>query len=124
MPVMPGTICADCPKKATLGRYCDDHQEQNQHIEDRRARDYHRREHDPFRHLYNTVRWFRTRKKILARDPLCKSCGHKASKITDHVVKARVWIAAHGNDPESFYDEINLQGLCKLCHDMKTRRGE
>ena len=25
---------------------------------------------------------------------------------------------------EAFYDESNLQGLCKPCHDIKTRRGE
>jgi 5-methylcytosine-specific restriction endonuclease McrA len=25
---------------------------------------------------------------------------------------------------EAFYDESNLQGLCKRCHDLKTARGE
>jgi hypothetical protein len=37
---------------------------------------------------------------------------------------AHRWVAEHNGDIESFYDESNLQGLCKPCHDLKTRRGE
>jgi 5-methylcytosine-specific restriction endonuclease McrA len=37
---------------------------------------------------------------------------------------ARVLVAEHHGDLEAFYREDNLQGLCKPCHDLKTRRGE
>jgi 5-methylcytosine-specific restriction enzyme A len=124
MPTAPGAICADCPKRATTGRYCGDHQVKNQRAEYRRLREYHRREHDPLRHLYKSQRWARVRRRVFLRDPLCCACGHRASTVVDHRVKARVWVEAHSGDEESFFDERNLQGLCKPDHDLKTRRGE
>lgn len=124
MPSAPGGICLDCPKRATTGGYCGDHQVKNQRAEYRRLMEYHRREHDPLRHLYKSARWERTRQRVLLRDPLCGECGYRASTVVDHRVKARVWVQANNGYEESFFDESNLQGLCKPDHDLKTRRGE
>jgi 5-methylcytosine-specific restriction endonuclease McrA len=118
-------MCSDCPKRAINGtRYCEDHQEHNQEIDNSRLRDWNRRENDPFHALYSQARWFATRLRVLWRDPLCKVCGCHASTVVDHIVPARKWVAQHNGDLESFYDESNLQGLCRRDHDLKTRRGE
>ena len=49
-------------------------------------------------------------------------CGNHASSIADHVIPDHRWVAQHNGDIESFYNEDNLQGLCKRDHDLKTRR--
>jgi 5-methylcytosine-specific restriction protein A len=123
-PSAPGAICADCPKRATVGRYCGDHQRFNQASDNRRLSSKLRRLNDPLDPMYRTARWAALRLRVLRRDPLCCGCGHRASAVADHKIKARVWIAGHNGNEESFYDETNLQGLCKRCHDLKTRRGE
>ncbi len=83
------------------------------------SRQYDRdRNNDPFHLVYKTARWIALALRIRKRDPLCKVCGNKATRIVDHVVPARLWVA-RGND---FWDETNLQGLCVGCHNAKTRR--
>jgi 5-methylcytosine-specific restriction protein A len=42
------------------------------------------------------------------------ACANKAS-IVDHV-------RPHHGEADLFYDEANLQALCKRCHDRKTAR--
>jgi 5-methylcytosine-specific restriction endonuclease McrA len=44
------------------------------------------------------------------------------SAIADHIIAARKHIAQHGGDPSLFFDENNLQGVCKACHDAKTAK--
>ena len=123
-PSAPAAMCLDCPRSATNGRYCSTHAEKNQATQNRREADAYRRENDPFRYLYKTARWARTRLAVLRRWPLCCWCKHKASTVVDHIVKARDYIATHGGEAERFFDLDNLQGLCKRCHDIKTRRGD
>ncbi|MES2126666.1 MAG: HNH endonuclease signature motif containing protein [Pseudomonadota bacterium] len=66
------------------------------------------------KHLYNTKRWHRLRYYQLLRHPLCAMCAKlarlTAATIADHVVP-------HRGDEELFFDEQNLQSLCKPCHD-------
>jgi hypothetical protein len=124
-PTSPPAMCTDCGKAAIQGsRHCQDHQENNQEIDNRRLSSRWRRENDPLDPLYKTARWSATRRRVWMRDPLCVVCQHKAATIADHIVKARVYIAQHGGDLNAFFDESNLQGLCKRDHDLKTRRGE
>ena len=105
-------------------RWCTDHQVANNELDNRRTSDVERRKNDPLRSLYSEARWRHTRATILYRDPLCVCHGNHASVIVDHVVPAHRWVAEHHCDIESFYDIDNLQGMCKIGHDAKTRRGE
>ena len=66
---------------------------------------------------------FRYRKKRLAflrANPLCATCEDlgltTAATQIDHIIPVK-------EDPteEWFYDEDNWQGLCKPCHERKTR---
>jgi 5-methylcytosine-specific restriction endonuclease McrA len=92
-----------------------------------RARDQHRRDHagTSLRGLYNTKRWRHpetgVRIKILERDGFtCQmpGCGvllvgkrHAPnSPVVDH-------IKPHKGNLVLFWDEGNLQALCKRCHD-------
>ena len=47
---------------------------------------------------------------ILARDPICKICNREPSAEADHIDGDNTNLA-----------ESNGQGLCKLCHGIKTR---
>jgi 5-methylcytosine-specific restriction protein A len=76
------------------------------------------RANDPFRALRNTARWRALRLKIKLRDVLCKVCGYRSVQDIDHIIAAAVWAARGG----SYWDEGNLQGLCKSCHSKKTRQ--
>jgi 5-methylcytosine-specific restriction protein A len=80
------------------------------------------RANDPIRKLYKTGTWRATRIVIFHRDPLCRLCHKAESTIADHIIAARNYIAQHGGDPERFFDENNLQGVCKACHDAKTAK--
>ncbi len=56
--------------------------------------------------------WRRLRGLILAREPLCRSCGRPAQEV-DHIVPR----ALGGSDRRE-----NLQALCSSCHSAKTLR--
>jgi 5-methylcytosine-specific restriction protein A len=102
----------------TDGRYCDKHAAGNSRAAQRQEFDRLRDRQDPWREYYDTAQWRRTRAFVLARDPVCKSCGRAASVVCDHTIRASLWLAS-GHD---FYDLDNLQGLCKRCHDSKTAK--
>jgi 5-methylcytosine-specific restriction protein A len=118
---MPPRAPRECSKGGcrtlTKTRYCEEHavvvQQERKRVLDRD------RQGDPFRALYNTARWKRIRLQVLYRNPLCAvlDC-NQPSYIADHIVTARQWVS-QGQD---FYDETNLQGLCKLHHDAKTAK--
>ncbi|MEM4988818.1 HNH endonuclease signature motif containing protein [Collimonas sp. H4R21] len=67
-----------------------------------------------YKHLYNTKRWYRLRWHQLNDHPLCAM--HQA---LGQVVEATVadHITPHRGDEALFFDEENLQSLCKPCHD-------
>jgi 5-methylcytosine-specific restriction protein A len=101
----------NCQRLVESG-YCELHE---QKLAERRRQELN---DDPFRPLYKNKRWQTTRLVVLARDSICKMCGLTASQVVDHVIPARQLVARYG--VEAFYDESQLQGLCKSCHDTKT----
>ncbi len=68
----------------------------------------------PYKHLYNTKRWYRLRHRQLSAHPLCVMCA-KLGKVTAATIADH--IKAHRGNEELFFDERNLQSLCKPCHD-------
>ena len=81
-----------------------------------RARD--RVTHDPdSKKLYNSPQWQALRAAQLAKDPWCADClkrgEHMPATEVDHIVP-------HRGDPQLFFDEKNLQSLCKPDHSSKT----
>jgi 5-methylcytosine-specific restriction protein A len=81
---------------------------------------------DPIRKLYQTKLWRAVRRIVLVRDPFCGLCPESApqqlSTVVHHIIAARKYIEQHGGDESFFYDENNLQGVCKPCHDAHTAR--
>ena len=60
----------------------------------------------------------RMRRRYLAASPLCAKCAEAGFTVAatelDHIVPASV-------APDRFWDPGNLQGLCRACHEEKTR---
>lgn len=76
----------------------------------------------PWKAWYKTARWQRLRWKVLARDLFtCQKCRktetNTALLVADH-------IKPHKGDPILFWDEANIQCLCKRCHDSEKQREE
>jgi 5-methylcytosine-specific restriction enzyme A len=76
------------------------------------------------RDWYKTARWQRLRWSILKRDLFtCQwpGCGRIEANtsllVADH-------IEPHRGDDRLFWDERNLQCLCKACHDRHKQRAE
>lgn len=71
--------------------------------------------------LYSTAQWKRLRKNQLQVKPFCAFClqlGTKApATVVDH-------ITPHKGNKELFFDPLNLQSLCKTCHDSAKKRLE
>lgn len=67
--------------------------------------------------LYNSPRWKSMRAVQLGAEPWCADCleegGHVFASEVDHV-------RPHHGDPKLFFDETNLQSLCKPHHSAKT----
>ncbi|WP_041742293.1 HNH endonuclease [Collimonas fungivorans] len=68
----------------------------------------------PYKHLYNTKRWYRLRHYQLTDTPLCAMCS-RLDKVTPATVADH--IKPHRGDEVLFFDPKNLQSLCKPCHD-------
>ena len=80
----------------------------------------------PWRAWYKTARWQRVRAKILKRDGyLCQATGVALvgkypagnSPVVDHKIP-------HRGDEDLFWDEGNLQAVCKQWHDSEKQRQE
>lgn len=78
----------------------------------------------PWKRWYKTARWQQLRLAIFQRDVFtCQraECGHlegnTALLVCDH-------IKPHRGDERLFWDEANLQTLCKACHDKIKQREE
>lgn len=78
-----------------------------------------RRRAEPWRSIYDTQRWRKLRKDVLARSPLCVDCvGQQRvtlATVVDHVIP-------HRGDMRLAFDFGNLQTLCDSCHGRKTAR--
>jgi len=67
----------------------------------------------PYRKWYSSSLWKNLRLRVLSRDPICKICNRAPSVIADHIKDHKgIWAL--------FVDILNIQGLCKKCHDEKT----
>ena len=78
----------------------------------------------PWRAWYNTTRWRALRLVIFERDQFtCQwpSCGRLEGNTSKLVADHR---RPHRGDELLFWDETNLQTLCKPCHDSKKQRAE
>jgi len=110
MPRKPKMPCRypGCPE-LTEDRYCPAHQKKTD-------REYNRTNR-PYRKLYNNSRWQRLRKRHLLKHPLCVECERRGrftpATVVDHIIP-------HEGRLELFWDENNIQSLCKSCHDRKT----
>lgn len=78
----------------------------------------------PWRAWYKTARWQKLRWSVLVRDlftcqrPQCHRIEPNTSLlVADHKV-------AHRGDERLFWDETNLQCICKSCHDGDKQREE
>lgn len=64
-----------------------------------------------------TSAWRKARAAVLADEPLCVPClqSGRAQPATDvdHITPRQL-------EPESFFDRLNLWGLCRRCHQAKT----
>ena len=74
---------------------------------------YQREESDP---RYHTTRWAKLSRRWRLMHPLCAECARKGlireAQCVDHIIPAPIC--------EDFFDEGNLQSLCKYHHDRKT----
>ena len=78
----------------------------------------------PWRAWYNTTRWRRLRWAVLVRDAFtCQwpGCGRIEPNSSQLVADHR---QPHRGDETLFWDEGNLQTLCKPCHDGRKQRAE
>jgi len=56
--------------------------------------------------------WPTTRRRILARDPVCRACRRARAVEVDHVIPRSQGGADHDH---------NLAGVCHSCHQQKTQ---
>lgn len=95
-----------CPRLIEAGKkYCEEHRVEHRDEEIRPGRKN--------GNLYNTARWQKLRRVVIAAHPVCQVCGKAAADTVDHIVP-------HRGNPDLFWDIGNLQALCKQCHDKKT----
>ncbi|OOY16730.1 hypothetical protein BMI85_06595 [Thioclava sp. DLFJ4-1] len=86
------------------------------------SRTVRRREVSPWRAWYSTARWQKLSLKVrVAANFICARCDElaigKGQSVADHKIP-------HRGDPALFWDEGNLQCLCKRCHDIHKQREE
>jgi 5-methylcytosine-specific restriction enzyme A len=116
MSLRPKSICcyAGCQRTIDKPAYCEAHQR----IMDAKEKNRKNNHRSEFTKLYNWD-WRKFRERYVKEHPLCIYC-LKQDKLTptqevDHIVP-------HLGDKDLFWDEHNLQPLCKPCHSAKTAR--
>jgi len=74
-----------------------------------------------WQHLYKQRRWYSLRRAQLNGEPFCRFCTQigitTEATVVDHV-------KPHKGDTDLFFDQANLQSLCKTCHDKHKKRQE
>lgn len=80
------------------------------------------RDRQEWRRWYKTARWQRLRMSVLIRDLFtCQRCWRIEADTSQLVADHR---RAHRGDEALFWDQLNLQCLCKRCHDSAKQREE
>lgn len=80
------------------------------------------RDQQAWRRWYKTARWQRLRMSVLIRDLFtCQRCQRIEADTSLLVADHR---KAHRGDEALFWDDRNLQCLCKPCHDSAKQREE
>lgn len=62
------------------------------------------------------------RKRLLDRRPYCTYCKRRENRLVEAAVADH--IIPHKGNKKLFWDEGNLQPLCKRCHDSDKAREE
>jgi 5-methylcytosine-specific restriction enzyme A len=89
---------------------------------DEKARDKHRSATQHWRQWYKSTRWSKLRIKVFIRDHFtCQMCGRIDGNTSRLVGDHRI---PHRGDEAAFFDEANVQTLCKPCHDSDKQRQE
>ncbi len=89
-------------------------------VERRRQRD----RVQPWRAWYKTSRWQKLRMSVLLRDLFTcqmRGCGRIEADTSQLVADHKI---PHHGDEALFWDENNLQCLCKPCHDKLKQKQE
>jgi len=70
------------------------------------------------RDVYDSPKWKKIRAIVKDEEPVCRLCLAQQfvvdTEVIDHIIPINM-----GGDP---YDRNNLQGLCRPCHEAKSRR--
>lgn len=83
-----------------------------------------RNELTPWRKWYASKQWHELRKRIFLRDrftcqePDCRKIEFDTANLVAHHVKA------HKGSPKLFWQETNIQTVCKQCHDTVIQSRE
>lgn len=89
---------------------------------DEGGRSRYRDETQAWRGWYKTGKWQRLRWSVLVRDHFtCRTCGSVETNTSQLVADHKT---PHRGDEALFWDEDNLQCLCKTCHDTVKQREE
>jgi 5-methylcytosine-specific restriction endonuclease McrA len=88
---------------------------------DEQQRNQYRYGAEPWRVWYGSARWKRLRWRVWVRDlftcQLCHRITRKGEAVADHK-------APHRGNARLFWDEANLQCVCKGCHDSVKQAAE
>jgi 5-methylcytosine-specific restriction protein A len=107
----------NCFKILDKPGYCNKHK----HLEAeaiQRKKEYFERlslKKEEYKHLYNDSRWNKLRVKIINERRCCELCHSTQSLEVHHLIK-------HYGDETLFFDENNIQLLCKACHSKENAR--
>ncbi len=74
-----------------------------------------------FTYLYKTRAWQVLRQAQLSRKPICERCFARGAVTAADVVNHKT---PHRGDLELFYDDANLESVCKPCHDSDIQAQE
>jgi 5-methylcytosine-specific restriction endonuclease McrA len=76
----------------------------------------------PWRKLYKTAHWQALRIRVFVRDLFtCQRCGRLEGDTSKLVADHK---KPHRGDERLFFDESNVETLCKPCHDAEKQREE
>ena len=71
--------------------------------------------------VYADRRWRRLRRKVVRREPLCRSCSAEgrtmAADEVDHIIPL-----SEDSSEENAFGEDRVQPICRKCHREKTIR--